>query len=339
LARTVESISSAINGERLESTTFWPSYSIIRRSRFVYRVRIALVVLCVVADAAAYCRTRTCAAENSAEPCIRDASQCALNGAALYWPKASVDVWVDPRGSSTRAIDGESARRILEGALRSWTTVDCGGSRASIAVGRVELLTAEAVAALGLTVAPDDAGAVPIGTGESAADTRANTLSFVDGEWHYIGKHAIAITTVSFGAESGRIVGADIEVNSGAFNVTADDTAPDFDLASILTHEAGHLWGLDDVWSPGPTMFGLYDGNGNLGPRSLDTDDVTAICDVYPSGRFDDEPSGCQCVVPVNAPRGVSSAWVALAGIGIAIARRQRRPIVARQRVADRPWC
>lgn len=278
---------------------------------------LALSGTSVAGHAQAYCRTRTCAAENSPEPCIRDEQGCALNGAALYWPVASVDVWVDPRGSPKRGIDASVAREILDTALRTWTSVDCPNGGPSIDVGRVELLTPETAIKLGLTLVDPDAGA----SEPSDADKRASLFSFVDDEWTHTGNHVIALTTISFGTESGRIVGADIEVNSAAHNITTSEALADYDLASLLTHEAGHLWGLDDLETPGPTMYGYYGGAGDLGPRTLDADDENGICTIYPAGRFD-EGGGCGCESPARDPR--SALFAGLALVALALRRRRR---------------
>ena len=60
---------------------------------------------------------------------------------------------------------------------------------------------------------------------------------------------ALAITTVTFESRGGRILDADIEVDDANFTFTACDPGPGcavhFDLKNTLTHEAGHVLGLD----------------------------------------------------------------------------------------------
>jgi len=265
-----------------------------------------------------YCRTRTCKAA-----CPRDEQGCAV-GVATYWPTPSLAMSVDPAGSALRAITGEDARATLERALRAWTSVDCGGFTPSLGVTGVDLLTPVQVARLALDVPATDADA-----GEASSTDRdfINTLRFFDVGW-IGGFSAIALTTSTFIVETGRILEADIEVNSEAFNLTTADVGGDYDLASILAHETGHVLGLDEVWVQGPTMCGYYNGAGDLGPRSLEADDIAGICAMYPAGRFDRE-EGCGCSVPGARPRlapwvllGVSALWV--------LARRRRGPAVPR---------
>jgi MYXO-CTERM domain-containing protein len=215
-----------------------------------------------------------------------------------------VSAWVEPIGSPKHGITGDAARPILERSLHAWTDADCGSESPSIKVKSVELLTDEAAIDLGLTGAETDAGT---GTEVKAG---VNILRFLDDQWDYEGSHTIALTTITFGVQSGRIHNADIEVNSAENAITTSDAAVGVDLESILTHEAGHLFGLADVWIPGPTMYGFYGGLGGLEPRSLDSDDVEGICAIYPPGRFDD--GGCTCSVPASHPPPLGTALLGL---------------------------
>jgi hypothetical protein len=116
-------------------------------------------------------------------------------------------------------------------------------------------------------------------------DTEGDEL---DAWVHALG--ALAITTVTYESHSGRLLDADIEVNDSRFHFTACDPgqcAVDFDLENTITHELGHVLGLDHSVDATATMFASAP-RADLSKRDLAPDDVDAICAVYPDG----EPTG-----------------------------------------------
>lgn len=280
---------------------------------------VLLGVLLSASPASAFCRSRACDFDQpSSIPCKKDRLGCPTNGAELYWPGASFDMWVDHKGSPKNSISGEQLRDALEQAFATWTNVDCDRSAPSIAVGKIELLQDDSAVAAGL-VQPARAS-----SDDPAVTT--SVVAFIDEGWMKESADAIALTTTSFGTRSGRIFGADIELDStDDYRFTVDgDPSPDYDLLSVLTHETGHVLGLADLLTPGPTMYGRYDGRGNLGPRSLESDDQEGICTIYPAGRFTNDDGGCGCRLAANAatPRG---RWLGLGFVALALAGRYRR--------------
>jgi hypothetical protein len=156
---------------------------------------------------------------------------------------------------------------------------------------------------------------------------------------------ALAITTV-FTDGKGKIQDADIEVNSrwwqwGDLTVHPEWAKTRQDLQNALTHEFGHLIGLDhtcynpaatavaptdNTGSPIPTCSGAPPEvrattmfasatQGDLSKRSLEADDKQAVCDIYPLSK---DPAFCPDTVPrgcsVAAPAGPGSAgpWLIL---------------------------
>lgn len=111
---------------------------------------------------------------------------------------------------------------------------------------------------------------------------------------------AIAITTVTFDTTTGRLVDADIEMNDTAFDFTACDPEDPaclvgFDVANTLTHEIGHVVGLDHPPSNAPgateaTMFASAP-RGDTAKRTLATDDELGLCALYPA----DDPVPGEC--------------------------------------------
>src|SRR5205085_10533449 len=55
------------------------------------------------------------------------------------------------------------------------------------------------------------------------------------------------------------------------------------DVQNTITHEAGHTIGLDHTPDPNATMYATAP-EGETSKRVLGTDDIQAICDIYPRG-------------------------------------------------------
>ena len=189
--------------------------------------------------------------------------------------------------------------------MSTWTSVDCGGRPPSISVAPIEI--------------DADAGALPFGNDAGGFST--NSLRFFDTVWPH-DPSAIALTTVRYGLESGRIVTADIEANAVEHELTVVDMGGDFDLQSVLTHEAGHFFGLAHVIERPATMFAAYAGGGNIDRRTLEESDRQGICAAYPPNRFDGGSSGCSCSLGGARPTHVF-AWLAIAAL--ALLRRRGR--------------
>lgn len=109
---------------------------------------------------------------------------------------------------------------------------------------------------------------------------------------------ALAITTVTFEPSSGRLLNADIELNDvPARKFSAcDNCTVAFDLQNTLTHELGHVLGLDHPPSDQPdaaqsTMF-KASSRGDLEKRDLAQDDIDGLCFVYPTGAPPEECTG-----------------------------------------------
>jgi hypothetical protein len=164
---------------------------------------------------------------------------------------------------ASKQVDLESATAVATKAFAAWEEVICpGGGSPSIHLS-------------------DAFGPVACKVHEyNKLDGNANVVLFHDDEWPYTAdEDAIALTTVSFNAQSGAIYDADVEVNG--LRTLSIDLAVDprgFDLRSILTHEAGHFLGLAHSHSPDATMWRFYEP----GSVDLDQDDIEAICAVYP---------------------------------------------------------
>jgi MYXO-CTERM domain-containing protein len=202
----------------------------------------------------------------------------------------------------------------------------------------------------------------------SAAFDRTNRITFRQDQWRRspcdpsaqqcapYGSQVLAVTSVFSRPSDGAILDADIEINavpsmSDTSFVWADllkDPLPDHqDVQNVLTHELGHVIGLDHncYVAAGRSQASRADNLGRPVPscaeataelreatmypsarpgetekRDLSPDDVQGVCGVYPAGEGGE---GGGCAVGTAAP-GRGGLAVGLLGLA-ALARRRRR--------------
>lgn len=167
-----------------------------------------------------------------------------------------------------------------------------------------------------------------------------SALDGADAWLHPIG--AIAITTVTFIRSTGEIVDADVEMNDVSFRFTAcEPEAPgcvvEHDVKNTLTHELGHVLGLDHPPSSQSgaveaTMFASASA-GDTDKRDLAADDVAGVCSLYPAGLPNGECYGVEVSEPdplVVREVGCASTSVAppafAALVLVWVLRRVKRP-------------
>jgi hypothetical protein len=181
--------------------------------------------------------------------------------ASIRSPSARRSTSFSVRSSTTDR--STTAETIVDLAFDQWRFVDCAGRRPGLYVWNM--------------------GQVACGDVEYNKDAgNANVVVFRDGAWPHIDDtHNIALTTTTFDPDTGELLDADIELNSSTFTFTVDDLSIEYDLLSVLTHEAGHFLGLGHSQLAEATMFAAYDA-GTIELRTPDADDVAAICSLYP---------------------------------------------------------
>lgn len=243
----------------------------------------ASIAIAAAARAEAYCRSSACAPreDGSTDGHVCDPPQFDDCGIEIQWRQPCLGFSVHAGASAQ--IDFETARAVLAQAFATWTSVDCGAGTPSVTVfdlGDVSCAAVEYNQHAGnanVLVFRDDAWPHETDTGLGNADT-------------------LALTTVTYDVDKGDIYDADIEVNTAHnhFTTSDDPGLDDVDLLSVLTHEAGHFLGLAHSDVGGATMFPDY-LRGTIDIRSLDPDDVAAICLAYPPDRT---PEGACTAIP-----------------------------------------
>jgi hypothetical protein len=153
---------------------------------------------------------------------------------------------------------------------------------------------------------------------------------------------AVAVTLTTYTKDDGEIRGGIIEVNAETFlfdEVTETcDVDNTYDLISVVTHEAGHFIGLDHT-----ALYTGARGDPTMAPRvgvceadkrTLERDDIEALCLIYPRGQAARScmplPSESEYVTntvfgcsAVNGQEG--AGWLTIAAFSWLLVRRRRQ--------------
>jgi uncharacterized protein (TIGR03382 family) len=153
----------------------------------------------------------------------------------------------------------------------------------------------------------------------------------------------IAVTLTTYDEKSGIIYDSDIELNSPGFLFTTEDAGPlcspptvttnciSTDVANTVTHEVGHLVGLDHTNNPGSTMNPRAPP-GEFTKRTIDQGSRDFVCKTYPQGQASkscvhtpsDTTLGRKAQVSGCASTGAEAWLPALAGWALWLVRRRR---------------
>ena len=183
---------------------------------------------------------------------------------------------------------------------------------------------------------------------EDVSDGR-NMIVWVHDGWPYSAK-LLALTSVHFDTDTGRILDADVEFNVAGKDfdpgATCSPDATSYDLAGTMTHELGHVLGLDHTPVPDATMNAVT-FPGDCKKRTLARDDEDGLCATY-ANRPDvgdsggdagaDAGAGDARDVGVGAPggdgcqaAGAAPSWLALLALLGLLAR---ATLIRRRRAA-----
>lgn len=224
---------------------------------------IALVAASLAPSAAhAYCRTTTATLPANYSP----SRGCFAEGLPLFWKNACVGYSINHAASARVAFADATA--VIDQAFATWVEATCADT--GVAVG-IKAVNVGAVDCAEVRYNPDG--------------PNQNAIVFRDDGWPYNDpNNTLGLTTVTFNADTGEIYDADMEINASGKNLTLGDPVPKdgFDLLSVVTHEAGHFYGLAHAQSSTSTMYASYKP-GTSALRTLAADDVAGICAIYPN--------------------------------------------------------
>ncbi len=216
----------------------------------------------------------------------------------------------------------------------------------------------------------------PVAASQGTSYDSANRITFLEDQWGSgsgndfvpYDRQAAALTTLRFvesetAANNGEIVDADIELNAVNFTFAVVSGGRQTDVQNTLTHELGHLIGLDHTCDDGARSPTPKDDQGNAVPRCFGTlpaaltdatmynfadpgetkkrspeaDDVAGFCGIYPTTK---DPGTCEtvsrkaagtkgCAAGGEGPSGLAALALLLLLALLARARRQ----------GDGIWC
>lgn len=300
---------------------------------------LGALVLALPAGASAWCPTLT---EGPMQPA--DFSECApmLDRLPLYWGHRCTSISLSSAAPS-HALSTDEVTSVLRRSLDQWQYADCGSG---------------VTAGLEVTILAD-----PNACTTATHNTRGpnvHTVVFIEDAdvWSRTLEHApnaFAVTYVWHDRNTGEIFDGDIELNGsrGTFMDCPEAGCPDcppegctstggpVDLGNVLTHELGHYFGISHtttdhrdatMWAQAPF--------GQITKRTLEPDDIDAICTTYPAGAFDDTcdpapmgglgldcraPPGCGCAAPGTGDSARAEVSGLLLALALLASRRSQR--------------
>ena len=227
-----------------------------------------LWVSCASMEAEAFVRTQTCSNSGGSFAC-----EAGESPKDIFWPSSCVNYHIN---LDFGGLGEDETVAALEESFEAWNAVECSG---------LEMVFAG-------TTDEDRVGFL----NSAGLSGNANVLLVRSDRWDHM-RGVLALTSVTFSPSDGKIVDADIEINSVDFTLTTGDQRVRIDIANTMTHEAGHFLGLDHTTIDDATMFPTAP-LGETSKRSLDQDDIDGVCDAYPVGG--QASSAC-----LGAPAGV----------------------------------
>jgi hypothetical protein len=230
--------------------------------------------------------------------CTEDVNvNCPHNGTPLEWRDFPVSFFVDPDGSG---LDDETVIDAARAAFDSWQNASRNGITFRFG---------------GTT------------SGSSNGDDERNLIHFRSFAG---GFDTFAQSILTYDVETGDLLDVDIELNSSfdfdALDEPHSDPLGPVDVQAVLTHEAGHLLGLDHENRFGEAVVMFFsDTPGNITHRNLSNDDRSGVRAIYPADSDnsggDGDGGGC-----ATAETTAGDRWAVVALLaGLVLVSRLRR--------------
>lgn len=261
----------------------------IQTTRFILGLIFAsgLTLGAQISDAQAYQRWLTCRQADTITETTPTASPICgprQSGWPFYWPASTMPVFISQAGTKSFPTngDGKMPQALYDAivdAVEVWNVPSCTNFAFS-----VEGMTEKS--------APQ-------------VDDKTNLITWNNDQWLYQ-QSAIAITSSTVTAR-GKIIDSDMELNGQYYQWSLAPDDPDnlelYDVKNVITHEAGHMLGLDHPPGEETTMY--YEADpGETKKRSLEQDDIDGLCTIYPKTEApkEDPDTGCCTHTPHRQP-------------------------------------
>jgi MYXO-CTERM domain-containing protein len=263
-------------------------------------------LLAPIGVARAYCRTTTVHEPVPYDPV---ASGCWKQGTPIAWTGGQ-RIPYSIAGNASRYITLADATYVADLAFSQWNNASCDGQRPNVQAFDNGPVSAEAAA--------NDCGLKQC---DPTVHDGLHVIVFDDTSWpHNDPNNTLALTTVTYGVDSGDIFDADIEINTAQHAIVAEEPPPagTYDLQAILTHEAGHFFGMAHATKTTPIMYAQY----QPGAITLTADDIAGMCSMYTPVPT----HGCSCsTAPARGGALTLGGAFALTGLLVMRARRRRQ--------------
>jgi hypothetical protein len=169
--------------------------------------------------------------------------------------------------------DFERIRDVVEQSFNTWTDVNCSGGQVGLRIGQTQQL--------------GDCGDPEF----NQIGPNANTVIFVeDWEERELPPDAFGLTLVWHDPASGEIYDADMQINETLGELAlCGPVCPEgrVDIQNVVTHEAGHFFGLGHSNVTTATMSARA-RVGETSKRDLTSDDEQGLCAIY--GNLESDP-------------------------------------------------